>query len=110
MGTVGITLIHSCAPLIRWRGIWLPYLFAKNSGLPNPKEEFDKPEILHTKTLKFMITRDECYPEQHMTDTRIRNSFGLGPLHSSGIYLLLHIRRLTQRSPYDSLATLDLTL
>ncbi len=24
IGTVGISLIHSCASLIRWRGIWLP--------------------------------------------------------------------------------------
>lgn len=24
LGTVGISLIHSCASLIRWRGIWLP--------------------------------------------------------------------------------------
>ena len=25
IGTVGISLIHACASLIRWRGIWLPY-------------------------------------------------------------------------------------
>lgn len=24
VGTVGISLIHSCAPQIKWRGIWLP--------------------------------------------------------------------------------------
>lgn len=56
------------------------------------------------KDEKFIpITCNERYPEHYKTDARIRIDFGLGPLRSSGRYPLLHIRRLTLRSPYDSL-------
>ena len=33
---MGISLIHSCAPLIRWRGIWLPEEWHMTPGRCNP--------------------------------------------------------------------------